>query len=98
MRQASIDLSPAADVVAVHGALDFATRLRQAAQQNLVRSFSAHIHAGGPAPADDDLRLFAKRVADEHRWARHYARCLISSATQDAQQSGGPVRPEVARS
>jgi hypothetical protein len=46
-----------------------ATRLRIAAQQQIVRSFGAHL-GGGPEPSDDELILFARLAVAEMRLQR----------------------------
>ncbi len=46
-----------------------ATRLRIAAQQQIVRSFGAHL-GGGPEPSDDELILFARLAVSEMRLQR----------------------------
>lgn len=46
-----------------------ATRLREAAQAQIVRSFSAHL-GGGPEPSDDELILFVRLAVSEMRLQR----------------------------
>jgi hypothetical protein len=46
-----------------------ATRLRLAAQTQIVRSFGAHL-GGGPEPSDDELILFARLAVSEMRLQR----------------------------
>jgi hypothetical protein len=57
-----------------------ATRLRIAAQQQIVRSFGAHL-GGGPEPSDDELILFARLAVSEMRLQRR--RVAISSEHDD---------------
>jgi len=46
-----------------------ATRLREAAQAQIVRTFGAHL-AGGPEPSDEQLVLFARLAVSELRLQR----------------------------
>lgn len=46
-----------------------ASRLREAAQSQIVRSFCAHL-GGGPEPSDGELILFARLAASEMRLKR----------------------------
>jgi hypothetical protein len=59
-----------------------ATRLREAAQAQIVRSFRAHL-GGAPQPSDEQLILFARLAVSEMRLQRR----LLASASavpQDA--------------
>jgi len=57
-----------------------ATRLRQAAQAQIVRSFGGQL-GGGPEPSDDELILFARLAVCELRLQR---RVLASSSAEFA--------------
>jgi len=54
------------DATGLRDAQWFARRLRERAQERIVHSFRAQIE-GGPEPADEDLAIFAKLAAEEHR-------------------------------
>jgi len=58
-----------------------ATRLRVAAQAQIVRSFRAHL-GGGPEPSDDELILFARLAVSERRLQR---RLVAISSEHDSQ-------------
>src|SRR5207253_8529623 len=54
------------DATGLRDAQWFARRLRERAQERIVHSFRAQL-AGGAEPADEDLAIFAKLAAEEHR-------------------------------
>jgi len=59
-----------------------ATRLRQAAQAQIVRSFGGQL-GGGPEPSDDELILFARLAVCELRLQRRaLATSLVESAAR----------------
>jgi hypothetical protein len=58
-----------------------ATRLRVAAQTQIVRSFGAYL-GGGPEPSDDELILFARLAVSEMRLQRRLV--AISSENDGA--------------
>ena len=58
-----------------------ATRLRVAAQAQIVRSFRAHL-GGGPKPSDGELILFARLAVSERRLQR---RLVAISSEHDGQ-------------
>ena len=60
-----------------------ATRLRQAAQTQIVRSFGGQL-GGGPEPSDDELIGFARLVVCELRLQR---RALASNSAEFAVQA-----------
>ncbi|VTU37804.1 hypothetical protein [Variovorax sp. RA8] len=62
-----------------------ATRLREAAQVQIVGSFGAHL-GGGPEPSDDQLILFARLVGSEMRLQR---RLVAISSEHDGRVAVG---------
>lgn len=56
-----------------------ATKRRQAAATRIVRSFRAHVDGCGSGPTDEDVKTFARLVAEEHRWGRRLAQCVLKT-------------------
>lgn len=66
-----------------------ATRLREAAQAQIVRSFRAQL-GGGPEPSDEQLILFARLAVSEVRLQRR----LLASASAEPQDGETALRWE----
>lgn len=62
-----------------------ATRLREAAQAQVVRAFRAHL-GGGADPSDESLELFARLAVSELRLRR---RAVEAAAAPVAHEGGG---------
>lgn len=63
-------------------AVFLAAQLREVAQTRIVQSFGAHARGQGPGPSEDDLKAFAKLVAQEHRLHKRHASPADAIATQ----------------
>ena len=66
-----------------------ATRLREAAQAQIVRSFRAQL-SGGPEPSDEQLILFTRLAVSEVRLQRR----LLASASAEPQDGETALRWE----
>ena len=67
-----------------------ATRLREAAQAQIVRAFRAQL-VGGPEPSDEMLALFARLAVSEQRLQRRLAAAVVTTApaVRSCDDSGG---------
>ena len=67
-----------------------ATRLREAAQAQIVIAFRAHL-GGGPEPSDEALALFARLAVSEQRLKRRLAAAIVTAepAVGRCDESGG---------
>ncbi|WP_143684543.1 hypothetical protein [Variovorax sp. KK3] len=59
-----------------------ATRLREAAQAQILLAFRAHL-AGGPEPEDDAVALFARLAVSEQRLRRRLAATAVATELCD---------------
>jgi hypothetical protein len=66
-----------------------ATRLREAAQAQIVRSFCVQL-GGGPEPSDEQLILFARLAVSEMRLQRR----VLASACAEPQNGQAALRWE----
>jgi hypothetical protein len=67
-----------------------ATRLREAAQAQIVLAFRAHL-GGGPEPSDEALALFARLAVSEQRLQRRLAAAVVAAepAVRSCDEAGG---------
>ena len=67
-----------------------ATRLREAAQAQIVRAFRAHL-AGGAEPSNEMLALFARLAVSERRLQRRRAAGVVTTAPalRSCDEAGG---------
>jgi hypothetical protein len=94
-------MSPSTDELDATGLRDaqwFATRLRERAQERIVHSFRAQLLEGAAEPADEDLAIFAKLAAEEHRLSLRRAEAAAVSLASPLAASATPAakQPEAA--
>jgi len=81
------------DATGLRDAQWFATRLRERAQERIVHSFRAQLE-GGPEPTDEDLAIFAKLAAEEHRLGQRRAEATVMSAAAPRHAASRPAAPQ----